>query len=235
MKRARLVAVLAAVGVGLLPPLAGLLLYGGFRLAGSLPPSPTLSTALAAWVVASALAAVAARRRSSALVIALLLGPVTLAAAGLIGLRAVKVEGESMLPTFVEGDVLLVDDFAAPGDPLAIHVLNVPGEAHNPLIKRLVGLPGQLISARYGRLFADGQEVHPRLGEAPDTWNETRPVSSTYLLSEDRRMGTDQYFFLGDNPPESRDSRHFGGVAAAHIGGRVLWRLRGPSGFGSVR
>jgi signal peptidase I len=149
--------------------------------------------------------------------------------------HAVRVEGNSMLPTFLPGDVLLVDETVAPDAPLAIYVVHVQREEHTPLIKRLVGLPGQTMTGGYDRVFADGAEVHPRSGTPPDSWNEDRPADRRIYLRGALKLGDDEYFFLGDNPPESRDSRDFGPVGADAVRGRVVWSLRGTRGFGPVR
>ena len=162
-----------------------------------------------------------------------LIGVGTLVLAIGINFKAVRVEGSSMEPTFHAGDVLLIDLTIEPGLPGGVYVLDVEGEEHNPLIKRLVGLPGETIDVRFGRVFADDREVYPRDGTAPDTWNKTRPANARFY-SGGRTLGAGEYFFLGDNPPDSRDSRQFGAVKADAIEGRVVWSLRGSLGFGPI-
>jgi type IV secretory pathway protease TraF len=71
-------------------------------------------------------------------------------------------------------------------------------------------------------------------GAPSDTWNETRPAQSRFYTGG-KTLGEGEYFFLGDNPPESRDSRHFGAVQGENVEGRVVWSLRGMLGFGPVR
>lgn len=48
--------------------------------------------------------------------------------------------------------------------------------------------------------------------------------SGTYGVSEAFQLADDQYFLLGDNPGQSRDSRHYGAVARDRILGVVSWR-----------
>ena len=135
--------------------------------------------------------------------------------------------------TLQPGDILLLDLTATPDTRFGVFVLDVEGEKHNPLIKRLVGLPGETVDVRYGRVFANELEVFPRDGTPPDVWNETRPAHARYY-SGGRTLNEGEYFFLGDNPPDSRDSRAFGGVAGTAVEGRIVWSLRGSLGFGRV-
>ena len=142
--------------------------------------------------------------------------------------------GEAAAAPFgARGAFLPLDLTATPDTRLGIFVLDVEGEKHNPLIKRLVGLPGETVDVRYGRVFANELEVFPRDGTPPDVWNETRPAHARYY-SGGRTLNEGEYFFLGDNPPDSRDSRAFGGVAGTAVEGRIVWSLRGSHGFGRV-
>lgn len=149
-----------------------------------------------------------------------------------VNFKAVKVEGNSMQPYLQPGDVLLVDLTAGPDYRYGIYTLNLPDGEHAHVIKRLVGLPGEKMDVRYGRVFADDTEVYPRDGSASDTWNETRPANARFYSGP--RDNGEKYFVLGDNPPDSRDSRHFGALEASAFEGRVVWSLRGSHGFGPV-
>lgn len=210
---------LLLTGIGTIPPLAGL----------------HISLYLL-WPLAAAGLALFARRQQPLMIAptSLLLGAVVLGATFYVNFRAVRVEGESMMPTLQPGDVLLMDLTARPdNDRYSVYVLNVENEDHNPLIKRLVGLPGETMDVRFGRVFADDLEVFPRDGTASDEWNHTRPANARFY-SGGRLLGSDEYFFLGDNPPDSRDSRAFGGVTHSEMEGRVIWSLRGSHGFGTI-
>lgn len=200
-----------------------------------LPDMPGLMPFVAGWWVLSI--GLAGMRWSRmwlppALAVPLALPPLVLTFA--INFHAVKVQGNSMLPTYQPGDVLLVDETAGPDDELGVYVLEVEGESHNPLIKRLVGMPGRTMAARFHRLFSDDFEVHPRTGTPPDTWNTDRRLEPRWWLSQPLELKDDEYFFIGDNPPESRDSREFGPVKRESVKGRVVWSLKGSRGFGSA-
>ncbi|MBX3459781.1 MAG: signal peptidase I [Planctomycetes bacterium] len=198
-----------------------------------LPDMPGLAPFVAGWWVLSL--GMAGMRWSRAwlpplLVLPLALPPLVLTMA--VNFRAVKVQGHSMQPTFQPGDVLLVDQTATPDRELGVYVLEVEGESHNPLIKRLAGMPGRTVAARYHRLFSDDFEVHPRTGTPPDTWNTDRPLEPRWWLSQPLKLADNEYFFVGDNPPDSRDSREFGPVGREAVKGRVVWSLKGSRGFG---
>jgi signal peptidase I len=74
------------------------------------------------------------------------------------------------------------------------------------LTKRVIGIPGDTVVGRGGRVFVDGSKADNIA---------TDPFPATYL-------GPKQYFVLGDNRPVSDDSRDFGPVPRDAIFGRVF-------------
>ena len=170
-------------------------------------------------------------RPAAAAALSLTVGVLALGAFIGINFKAVRVDGESMAPTLRPGDVLMVDTLEAPEARLGVYVIDVPSERKGPLIKRLVGLPGDVMSNSFGRVFGNGIEVYPRDGSAPDTWYEERPAYA-HLRGSGLELAPGSFYFMGDNPPESRDSRHFGAIESDAVQGRVVWSLRGTRGFG---
>jgi signal peptidase I len=173
-------------------------------------------------------------RLPAATALSLTVGILVLGAFIGINFKAVRVDGESMAPTLRPGDVLMVDTLEAPEARLGVYVIDVPDERKGPLIKRLVGLPGDVMTNTFGRVFASGVEVYPRDGSPPDSWYEARPAYA-HLRGSGLELPADAYYFMGDNPPESRDSRHFGAIESAAVQGRVVWSLRGTRGFGPFK
>ena len=74
------------------------------------------------------------------------------------------------------------------------------------LTKRVIGVPGDTVVGRGGRVLVNGKK-------ADDI--ATAPFPATHL-------GAKQYFVLGDNRSESQDSRDFGPVPRAAIFARVF-------------
>jgi len=133
------------------------------------------------------------------------------------------VQGESMHPTFENGDYLIVDelsyDFSAPkrGDVI---VFRYPGDPSVFYIKRIIGLPGETVSIVKGIVNikrADGTAL--TLDSEPYVSTE----DATYTLSTS--LGAEQYFVMGDNRPNSSDSRVWGPLPAKDIMGRAFLRL----------
>jgi len=86
------------------------------------------------------------------------------------------------------------------------------------LIKRVIGLPGEEIQARNGRVFIDGRElVEPYLPEAVATADFGPMV-----------VPDDAVFVLGDNRANSQDSRFIGPIPVDSITGRAIARIWPP-------
>jgi signal peptidase I len=139
------------------------------------------------------------------------------------------VDGESMHPTFENGDYLIVDEltyhFESPqrGDVI---VFRYPGDTKIFYIKRIIGLPGETVHINSGTVSitkTDGTTI---------TLTEPYAVvqDATYTLNT--TLGSDDYFVMGDNRPESSDSRVWGPLPNYDIIGRVFLRILPPNKFG---
>ncbi|MEI6778066.1 MAG: signal peptidase I [Chloroflexales bacterium] len=88
-------------------------------------------------------------------------------------------------------------------------------QSEAPLIKRLIGVPGDRIAIHDGAVFVNRQRLsEPYINVFTDC--------SNYCALT---LGADEYFFLGDNRPVSHDSRQFGPVPGNHVIGRVVARF----------
>ena len=131
-----------------------------------------------------------------------------------------RVEGESMLPLFRDGESVLVVRTRFRWNRLRrgdLVVFTRPTGSGGTTIKRVVGLPGEDIKLTGGQVFVDGQ----LLGE--DHVRETGGVQEGEWFN-----GPDEYFLLGDNRAESTDSRSFGPVSGESIRGRAWFRCWPP-------
>ena len=123
-----------------------------------------------------------------------------------------RIEQVSMQPNLHEGEYVIVDKISYllhPPERGDIVVLKRAGQPD--LIKRIVGLPGETIEVRDGKVFADGQPLtEPYIAQQP-----------AYVMSA-RQIEADQYFVLGDNRNNSSDSHAWGPVPRADIIGRAM-------------
>ncbi len=129
-------------------------------------------------------------------------------------LRPVRVQGISMAPTLTDGTIHVVNLAAywrnepRRGDMVAVEM---PGRRAY-YMKRVLGLPGEQVEFRNGRLLVNGQ-----------------PVEEPYLAARgDWSMGTlqvpaDHYFIAGDNRLTSFEGHTLGLVESRRIAGQ-LWR-----------
>jgi len=123
------------------------------------------------------------------------------------------VESVSMLPNLIDGMYIVFEKLAyaeAPpqrGDIIVFHRSDQP----NDQVKRVIGLPGETIDAIDGVVYINDEPLdEPYLGDV------------TTLNLDKRTLDDDEYFVMGDNRNNSRDSRSFGPIHLADILGRVV-------------
>lgn len=133
------------------------------------------------------------------------------------------VSGESMIPTFHDGDYLVIDQLSyrfqdpARGDVIIFHPPNQKKSVY--YIKRIIGLPGETVTITNGKVHitADGSSDDIELVE-PYLQNVLADNFTTHV-------GENEVFVLGDNRPRSSDSRAWGTLPVENITGRALVRL----------
>ena len=151
--------------------------------------------------------------------------------------QAFKIPSGSMLPTLQIGDHLLVNkllyglrvpivgtryfDFFEPerGD---IIVFVYPGDPSKDYIKRVVGVPGDVLEMRQKKLFRNGELVD----------EEDEPYAQYLYPSQTNRVPRDNFgpetvpegnvFVMGDNRDASSDSRVWGFVPYENIKGKAF-------------
>lgn len=136
--------------------------------------------------------------------------------------QLVIVNGNSMNPAYHHGDALVMDKLSYRfSDPKRFDVIvfNAP-EKKEFLIKRIIGLPGDTVQILSGIIYVNGEPLHDIYGITDKT--EPAGLAEAPVLLED-----DEYFCLGDNRPESLDSRfeEVGRVHKKYIQGKVRWKL----------
>lgn len=146
-----------------------------------------------------------------------------------LSIGAYKVDMESMTPTFLDGDCVMVDKltyrFRGPHRGEVV-ILWPPVSTKNPYIKRVIGLPGETVKIENGRVYikTKGSDEFRFLQEKPEM----------PLCRNDREweIPAGQYFVLGDNRYESQDSSYFGPVSRGKIVGKTWLRYWPLSRFG---
>ena len=135
------------------------------------------------------------------------------------------VKGASMEPNFYDREYLIIDEisyrFNEPkrGD---IIVFRYPKDPQEYFIKRVIGLPGESVQIKDGKVYVFNQANPDGFALAEDYLSADL---KTYGLNEDKVvLGDKQYFVLGDNRNQSKDSRYFGAVNQSFIIGRVMFR-----------
>jgi len=143
-----------------------------------------------------------------------------------------EVIGRSMQPTFFEGQWVLADKITPRfGTLKRSEVVNIQLEGEKSFfIKRIVGLPGETVKIENHNVYVDGKY-----------FDESSYLASTVQTDSGRfidegetiTLGNDELFLMGDNRPESKDSRDFGPVALDDVTGKVILRVWPLSEFGA--
>lgn len=132
------------------------------------------------------------------------------------------VSGASMNPTFADGQYLIVDQltyhFQEPKRNDVI-IMRYPKKPSEFFIKRIVGLPDETIRIQNGVISVQKDAGEWQVLEQPFVKNEGN--GSDMLVA----LGKDEYFVMGDNRPESSDSRSWGTLPRSDVIGRAFFRL----------
>ncbi|KKQ73965.1 MAG: Signal peptidase I [Berkelbacteria bacterium GW2011_GWB1_38_5] len=129
------------------------------------------------------------------------------------------VDGLSMEPNFHSGQYILVNrwqyNFGEParGD---VVVLKFPGDPeHKKYIKRIIGLPGEKVQIINGTVYINDQKLNEKY----------LPNGMLTLPNVNRTLRDDDYFLLGDNRPNSSDSRTWGISPKRYLIGRAAYTI----------
>lgn len=145
-------------------------------------------------------------------------------------LQTVHVIGLSMYPTVDDQDYLIALKlpyrFHAPqrGD---IVIMRDPYDPTRDFIKRVIGVPGDRIVLRDGKVFINEHQVSEPYIVQP--WSDSWPPSG-----QEQKLGPDQFFVMGDNRNHSSDSRMFGSINRNQIEAQASLRVFPLSHFGVI-
>lgn len=138
-------------------------------------------------------------------------------------LQAFMIPSESMTPSLNVGDRVLVNKLSYDlhdirrGD---VVVFRRPpaarsGADNSDLIKRVIGLPGDVVEGSRGGVFVNGRRL-------PEPYLPRGEITGDFAKTT---VGVGQIFVMGDNRQNSRDSRFFGTVPESLVVGRAFLRV----------
>lgn len=139
-------------------------------------------------------------------------------ACGFQGTGSVVLQGTAMLPSFKEGQRLKVktfDRFEEPdlkrGD---VVVFLFPDDPSASYVKRLIGLSGDTVEIREGKVIVNGQELN-------EPYVDSR-LNQSHRSQELIFVKSNYYYVLGDNRDNSSDSRIWGLVPERYVYAKVI-------------
>lgn len=141
------------------------------------------------------------------------------------------VHGHSMENTLQDGDNLWIDKLSYQfGDPKRFDIVVFPYQGQDVYyIKRVIGLPGEKVQITPdGNILINDEVLMESYGR--------EVIADSGTASEPRVLGEDEYFVLGDNRNDSRDSRwaDVGDINKKDIIGKAVLRLSPFKKFGKV-
>lgn len=147
----------------------------------------------------------------------------------LLIMRPHKIKGQSMQPNYPDGEYLLTEKVTyylnspTRGD---VVVLTPPPNVSetDEFIKRIIGLPGEKVMVKGGHVYINNKVLdEPYLA----TTLYTNP-GDFLLEGQEYTVPDGKYFVMGDNRPNSSDSRYWGPITKSEITGRawiIYWPL----------
>ncbi len=131
----------------------------------------------------------------------------------------VRVNGDSMDDTLKNGEILILNKLSDI-NRFDIVVINLKGEK---LIKRVIGMPNETIKIDNNTIYVNNEELKENYGKG-------RTFDNPEII-----LGENEYFVLGDNREESKDSRFFGAINKDDIQGTTNFILFPFKNFGTIK
>lgn len=132
------------------------------------------------------------------------------------------VSGESMIPTFHNGEYLIVDELSylmRHPERNDVVIFRFPNDPKRYFIKRIIGMPNEEIIINNGSVTIKNSTNPEGFTLSEPYINEVFDTSSTFSTKEN------EYFVMGDNRNRSSDSRIWGILPRKLIIGRAYLRL----------
>lgn len=121
----------------------------------------------------------------------------------------IKVSGASMTPTYRDGSVNFINRLAYAGhSPERGDVVVIQDDDNDLILKRVVGVPGEVVTLYLGVLCVNGKPLKDQFSTHPINW-EIEPC----------KLGANEYFVIGDN----RTASIFGKYRRDQILGKIVF------------
>lgn len=130
------------------------------------------------------------------------------------------VSGPSMQPTLDGGELMILNKLDDKYERFDVVVVDIGSE---DIIKRIIAMPGESISCENGIIYVNGRKQDESYSKG--ITNDFEKV----ILAED------EYFVMGDNREDSKDSRHLGPIKKDKIKGTTKLVLFPFSDFGNIK
>lgn len=144
-----------------------------------------------------------------------------------VAVRNFRVEGVSMQPNLQAGQYLVVDrlthHLGREFQRGEVIIFTPPLDTDAEFVKRVVGLPGDVVELRQGQVWLNNQVWSEDFMPIGDN-SSTRPIT----------VAPGSLFVLGDNRPNSNDSRHWGLLSQDAVLGRAWFSFWPPATWGLI-
>lgn len=138
----------------------------------------------------------------------------------------IRVNGTSMIDTLENNDIMILDKISYRFKEIKRFDIVVVDDEEELIIKRVIGLPGEYIEYKNNKLYVNGKYVKE---------NFNRKEMNDYSIKElgKTKVPEDTYFVLGDNRPNSKDSRIIGFIPKKQILGKTALTIFPFDRFGN--
>ena len=134
----------------------------------------------------------------------------------------IKVNGNSMLNTLHNKDIMILDIINYRFSDIKRFDIVVVDVKKEYIIKRVIGLPGEVIEYKDNTLYVDGKKIKDNYGS---------DITDDFYF----KVPKNSYFVLGDNRTNSLDSRYFGAFTKDKILGKTNFTIFPISRFGKKK
>ena len=130
-----------------------------------------------------------------------------------VAVQPVKVEGTAMRPTLNDGDRIFISRSFEKLERGDIVLFYYPDDPSKSYIKRVIGLPGEKLEIREGKVLVNGQNL-----AEPYVDPNNNLSSRTHKIA----LPPDNFYVIGDNRDNSYDPRSWGALPRKFIYGKFV-------------